>query len=1160
MKNALLATFMLVSILAYSQSINKSLSGDAPYSWETQQAKVLPNGDLQWAPLAFQLVKGSSLRYIDFDGGNDSYDGLSTSTAWKHHPWDAAATGNAQIGSGIQAYIFKRGVVYRSQLAAKESGAFDNPIRLTSDPDWGTGEAAICGSVIATKGWTKANTTIAPNIPNADLVWYKDFSGIENPTKVVCEVTPSGIKRVYLARSPNYANTYTEPMQKWWTFTAKAKSGSVLTLTDIKNFSWTNANALKGGDVWATEDVVVMCTLWKQKISDFNPTTKTITVPDQNFGGKDCKYYVENTPFMLDAAGEYYYDKSNGRLFIRLEGDKDPNTTTIEVASKSNLISISGKNNIEISGLTIGFTTYDNVRYGTTDGVPAIRIENSSNITVKNCKFQYLNGAIMANGTGKNLVITDNEMNYMDDFSILLNGPDEVSILRNKIFENGTRHLGRWYSSIPAIAGNLTIGEIAGNIIDYTWGNGINFFWGKADKATNTVPFIRGLVHHNRVSHSLQGVNDYGGIESWQGGPVYTYNNISEDAQGWHYNWWVGNIMSLGYPFYFDGAFKQYVFNNIVKGSGWNRNSAAYFQTYGYYNMFVHNVAYNTSSLTGSGDNGGGPDGQNYYLGNVSDSTQLQIDHTTDVSGVPFESIGNNFFSGNTFQGTFVTNSPNARFKFSLSEFVNKLNSYIPDLGEVGYETSKRVFTMPKSGDFRPTAASELVDQGVKFFAPFPLSSVVGEWNFLKHRADSSLIKGENFYFTSEFVNREAYNSFPKNHMKAYGLNSGSFVKGNLEDFSEGALVFDGKQTYCSLKNDVSSKTISNNVDMTTNSFILETYFKTEPGHTGSVLISKFGTVGYGWQLDINGSGKILFDILYNRDLEFGQSGLAIVNDGNWHHVLAEVNRPGSSVKIYIDGVLSNGPTSGSMPASVSFTNTNDLLIGKNYAGGYFAGTIDFVRISKGTLADAKTTIDELYKWEFDGPFLYDFAGNTPIGKRDAGALEKGAKLCNMTVSSNPLIFGLSGGTKSFSIDAEKGFEVTKKSGTFFSYTVIGNNVNVTVPALTSGTRTGEIYILGCNETQKIKIDQQNITALNSQKQNNIKVMPNPVSGQPLTISVPENLSANRATFIDLNGKVITQNQLISGINSVSFNFPRGMYLLHISGQQVNYTTKIVVN
>ena len=37
---------------------------------------------------------------------------------------------------------------------------------------------------------------------------------------------------------------------------------------------------------------------------------------------------------------------------------------------------------------------------------------------------------------------------------------------------------------------------------------------------------------------------------------------------------------------------------------------------------------------------------------------------------------------------------------------------------------------------------------------------------------------------------------------------------------------------------------------------------------------------------------------------------------------------------------------------------------------------------------DTKTTIDELYTWQFDGPFLRDFTGRKPVGRRDAGAIE----------------------------------------------------------------------------------------------------------------------------------------------------------------------------
>jgi hypothetical protein len=44
-------------------------------------------------------------------------------------------------------------------------------------------------------------------------------------------------------------------------------------------------------------------------------------------------------------------------------------------------------------------------------------------------------------------------------------------------------------------------------------------------------------------------------------------------------------------------------------------------------------------------------------------------------------------------------------------------------------------------------------------------------------------------------------------------------------------------------------------------------------------------------------------------------------------------------------------------------------------------------------LADAKTTIDELYDWEFNGPFLEDFTGRRrPAGGGCAGALDEGAQ------------------------------------------------------------------------------------------------------------------------------------------------------------------------
>ncbi len=95
-------------------------------------------------------------------------------------------------------------------------------------------------------------------------------------------------------------------------------------------------------------------------------------------------------------------------------------------------------------------------------------------------------------------------------------------------------------------------------------------------------------------------------------------------------------------------------------------------------------------------------------------------------------------------------------------------------------------------------------------------------------------------------------------------------------------------------------------------------------------------------------------------------------------------------IRLYIDGKPAGGQSSGSRLApSASLTNTADFLVGKGPAGNFFAGTIDYLRVSRGTLAEARTSIEELYKWEFDGPFLTDFRGKAPTGqRRDAGAYE----------------------------------------------------------------------------------------------------------------------------------------------------------------------------
>ncbi len=198
--------------LSAGRMVTSAGAGPAQWSWQKPHAKVLPSGDLEWAPQPFELNAGDSLRYIDFDGGNDGRDGISKETAWKHHPWDPNATGRAKVCKGAHTYIFKQGVVYRGELDANESGTPARPIILTRDPSWGTGPAVICGSEAVT-GWKQGAASTL--IPEPEKVWYVDLDWA--PRNVWMIGKAGVVTRIALARSPNWQITDPDDIKsEWW--------------------------------------------------------------------------------------------------------------------------------------------------------------------------------------------------------------------------------------------------------------------------------------------------------------------------------------------------------------------------------------------------------------------------------------------------------------------------------------------------------------------------------------------------------------------------------------------------------------------------------------------------------------------------------------------------------------------------------------------------------------------------------------------------------------------------------------------------------------------------------------------------------------------------------------------------------------------------------
>ena len=316
----------------------------------------------------------------------------------------------------------------------------------------------------------------------------------------------------------------------------------------------------------------------------------------------------------------------------------------------------------------------------------------------------------------------------------------------------------------------------------------------------------------------------------------------------------------------------------------------------------------------------------------------------------------------------------------------------------------------------------------MRVFVPWGLYATVGEWNFCKNPADPAIVIGENFYMTDEHIHREMFNEIPWNDLKAPGVTMESYVAGDLEDWIPGALSFDGESTFCvladkDLKSDYertgkiatttdrkgnarrkwqSTRGLKKGqpppkstypgekrrtVDMGVNNFLLEVYLKTKI--SGATLVSKL-SANAGYILDIDAAGRPRLTVKA-AGTSCTRSASAAINDGEWHHVVAEVDRSArEGLAVYIDGRPASGERTGAMPGEdASLSNEADFLVGKGPSGKPFAGAMDFLRVCRGTLDDAETTIEELYAWQFDGPQFGDFTGRRPAdGKRDAGAIE----------------------------------------------------------------------------------------------------------------------------------------------------------------------------
>jgi hypothetical protein len=311
------------------------------------------------------------------------------------------------------------------------------------------------------------------------------------------------------------------------------------------------------------------------------------------------------------------------------------------------------------------------------------------------------------------------------------------------------------------------------------------------------------------------------------------------------------------------------------------------------------------------------------------------------------------------------------------------------------------------------------IDRGASYFIPFSLYGTVGEWHFTENRAQPTQVVDYHWYMSEAHFYRMLYEQIPSFDLNLNRATLEDYNASSSENWCKGAVRFDGtrygmypdallrqdlrikfrgkkappvpKEPWTLVEEEGVQYAIypaarRKTLRIGTENLLLEAILKTDKGHVGGHILGKHdGESGY--SLAIDDKGRVVFQVA-SRGEKTDLATREAINDGAWHHVLAEMDRATGRMTVYLDGRQSAERTS-SLAPDASLDSHADFFVGsRDGKRDFFVGALDFARVCRGTLADAQTTIEELYAWQTNGPFKYDFCGKAAQGRRDAVAIE----------------------------------------------------------------------------------------------------------------------------------------------------------------------------
>lgn len=369
------------------------------------------------------------------------------------------------LKSPVTVYL-RGGIYYLNKplvFTAHDSGTKEAPVVYEAYP----GETPVLsgGSVVA--GWHKGGG-VAVALPARNHVWVADVPCVKDGQWYFHQLFVNS-KRMVRARSPNRGFYYVN---------------GLISATDPAHFRFYDRDIRPQ---WAKEGDVEIVALqnWeamRMPIKSVDEASHEVTLAGRGrqYTERNARYWVENTLDALDAPGEWYLDRTTGRVYYYPTSSVAMPPAHVVASRLKQLILFEGNaakgelvSHIELRGLTFSFTDWSLPRTGYADlqaayDIPAaVSGTGTRSYSIEICKFIHLGGYAVALGKGsQDDRIVGNEMTDLGAGGVKIGDPkipagEQLETRGNEITDNHIHNIGVVY---PAAVG-IWIGQSSNNIV-----------------------------------------------------------------------------------------------------------------------------------------------------------------------------------------------------------------------------------------------------------------------------------------------------------------------------------------------------------------------------------------------------------------------------------------------------------------------------------------------------------------------------------------------------------------------------------------------------------------------------------------------------------------------------------------------------------------------